>query len=89
MASTQKHINETPSDLNLYFRNMIYERIEEGWRSETAMALSIAQGSGTSWISFWLLFNSLDGGLPSIESPDFALKTPYQEHDVESIQSMM
>jgi len=89
MDSMQKHIDHTPSDLNLYFRNIITERISQEWKSETAMALSIAQCSGTTWVSYWLLFNSLDGGLPSLESPDFALATPYQKYDIESIRIMM
>jgi hypothetical protein len=48
MASMQKHIDDTPSDLNSYFRNIITERISQEWKSETAMALSIAQRFGTT-----------------------------------------
>jgi hypothetical protein len=68
---------------------MIIERIGQKWKSETAMALSVAQSFETPWTGFWLLLNSLDGGLSSLESPDFALATPYQEYDIESFRTMM
>lgn len=91
MASTIKRIDETPSDLNTYFREMILKRLDKDLRSETAMALRIAllPDYATSWISFWQLLNHCNGEAPSLEHADFSTLTPYQLYDRPAVESMI
>jgi hypothetical protein len=91
MVGIRKHIDALPDDLDTYFRKMIFERGDKQASRVTATALSIAllPHAGRSWISFWLLINSTNGKVPSLEVPGFALVAPYQVWDHESVKSMM
>jgi hypothetical protein len=89
LAGIRDHIDELPNDLETYFRKMIFERGGQQARRVTTMALRIAllPMAGVSWISFWLLINSINGKAPSLEQAGFAHVC--FDRDRESVGRMM
>lgn len=91
LAEIRKEFDDLPDDLDTYFRKMIIGRGDKRTMRITAMALSIAllPRVGSSWISFWLLINYINGNAPSLEQPKFALTAPYHMCDRRTFMDMM
>jgi hypothetical protein len=72
------YVDKIPTELEEYFRNMIFKRIHESMLSETAMALSIAlrKDDKACVCHFALLCNYMDSGLSWLTDPGFVLSLP-------------
>jgi hypothetical protein len=75
----RSYVEQLPTELGDYFRNMIFDRIHESVISETAMALSIAMlpHSTVSLCHFALLCNYTDSGRSWLIDPNFVSNLPY------------
>lgn len=89
LTHVERLIKDASGGLEGYIQTMIYERINDNFKSETAMALVMASDSIEQWISFWLLLASMNGELPSLEDPNHALSMPYCSFDINTLERMM
>ncbi|KAM0724322.1 hypothetical protein Q7P37_000204 [Cladosporium fusiforme] len=70
------YVDSFPSELEHYFREMIFKRIHSSLISETAMALLIALQGHAPLSSFALLCEYSDSGSSCLIDPDFVSNVP-------------
>ena len=89
VAELQRHVGCFPAELEDYFRELILERIQGTWMSETAIVLKILQELGEESLRpvFSALWVMAQFGVGFLSDPDFILPLDIDWHSAPQYQS--